>query len=189
MHRQQSAGRLRRALTATLAALLSLVILQGTSGAHGVDEFWLYDKSFWRHDAQDHEGLDNNHHQWHRRRGPYTRSEHRRFHHRQVIHDHRARHFNVPLEKQSGEASHFGGAYGACGKPLVGRYAAHPTWPCGTRVSVKAGDRYVIVRVLDRGPYAHGRVIDLSEKAFAELAPLGSGVIGVDIFRLAKKPR
>ncbi len=43
--------------------------------------------------------------------------------------------------------------------------AAHKTLPFGTKVRVtntKTG-RSVVVRINDRGPYAHGRVIDLSK--------------------------
>ncbi len=43
--------------------------------------------------------------------------------------------------------------------------AAHKTLPFGTKVKVtnaKTGQS-VVVRINDRGPYAHGRVIDLSK--------------------------
>ena len=42
--------------------------------------------------------------------------------------------------------------------------AAHRTLPFGTRVRVvnKKNGRSVVVRINDRGPYARGRVIDLS---------------------------
>ena len=48
--------------------------------------------------------------------------------------------------------------------------AAHPTMPLPSyaKVTNLANGREVVVRVNDRGPYAHGRVIDLSAKA-AEL--------------------
>jgi len=36
-----------------------------------------------------------------------------------------------------------------------------------------------VVTVTDRGPYIAGRVLDLSEAAFAALAPVGAGVIEV----------
>ncbi len=43
--------------------------------------------------------------------------------------------------------------------------AAHKTLPFGTRVRVtnKKTGQSVVVRINDRGPYAHGRVIDLSK--------------------------
>jgi rare lipoprotein A len=45
--------------------------------------------------------------------------------------------------------------------------AAHPTLPFGTLVQVEnlITGRSVIVRINDRGPYARGRIIDLSEAA------------------------
>jgi rare lipoprotein A len=45
--------------------------------------------------------------------------------------------------------------------------AAHRTLPFNTRVKVThaASGRSVIVRINDRGPFKHGRVIDLSERA------------------------
>ena len=58
--------------------------------------------------------------------------------------------------------------------------AAHRTLPLGTRLKVKHGDKFVIVRVNDRGPYHEDRILDLSEKAFSLLAPKGAGVIEVE---------
>jgi rare lipoprotein A len=44
--------------------------------------------------------------------------------------------------------------------------AAHRTLPFGTRVRVEgANGRSVVVRINDRGPFARGRVIDLSRAA------------------------
>jgi rare lipoprotein A len=45
--------------------------------------------------------------------------------------------------------------------------AAHKTLPFGTQVRVKneRTGKSVVVRINDRGPYAHGRVIDLSKAA------------------------
>jgi rare lipoprotein A len=39
---------------------------------------------------------------------------------------------------------------------------AHKTLPCGTRVTLRRGDRVVRVRVVDRGPYAGDREFDLT---------------------------
>jgi len=39
---------------------------------------------------------------------------------------------------------------------------AHKTLPCGTRVTLRRGDRVVRVRVVDRGPYVGGREFDLT---------------------------
>jgi rare lipoprotein A len=52
--------------------------------------------------------------------------------------------------------------------------AAHRTLPFGTRVTVFNRDngRSVVVRINDRGPFVHGRVIDLS--------PAAARALGVD---------
>jgi len=62
--------------------------------------------------------------------------------------------------------------------------AAHRTLPFGTKVRVvnKKTGKSVVVRINDRGPYAHGRVIDLS-KASAQAIGL-SGVTSVDVAQL-----
>jgi rare lipoprotein A len=56
--------------------------------------------------------------------------------------------------------------------------AAHRTLPFGTvvRVTYEATGESVTVRINDRGPYAHGRVIDLSREAAEEIGLLGAGV-------------
>jgi rare lipoprotein A len=62
-----------------------------------------------------------------------------------------------------------------------GLTAAHRTLPFGTRVRVtdpKSG-RSVIVTINDRGPFGHGRVIDVSLGAARELGMLGRGIIFV----------
>jgi uncharacterized protein YabE (DUF348 family) len=62
-----------------------------------------------------------------------------------------------------------------------GMVAAHQTLPFGTNVRVTntATGESVTVVINDRGPYIDGRVIDLSDDAFAQLAPLGAGTINV----------
>ncbi|MGB9388864.1 MAG: septal ring lytic transglycosylase RlpA family protein, partial [Xanthobacteraceae bacterium] len=49
--------------------------------------------------------------------------------------------------------------------------AAHPTLPFGTRLRVTnvINGRSVVVRINDRGPYVHGRVVDLSGSAAESL--------------------
>ncbi len=61
---------------------------------------------------------------------------------------------------------------------------AHKSLPFGTRLEVRYHGKVVQVRVTDRGPFIAGRVLDLSQGAFARLAPLGSGVITVQWRRL-----
>ena len=55
--------------------------------------------------------------------------------------------------------------------------AAHRTLPFGTLVRVHSlvNGREVDVRITDRGPYAHNRIIDVSRAAAAELGMLGLG--------------
>ena len=55
--------------------------------------------------------------------------------------------------------------------------AAHKTLPFGTQVRVKneRTGKSVVVRINDRGPYAHGRVIDLSKAAAEAVGILGIG--------------
>ncbi|HEV8309803.1 MAG TPA: septal ring lytic transglycosylase RlpA family protein [Methylomirabilota bacterium] len=59
--------------------------------------------------------------------------------------------------------------------------AAHRTLPLGTRLRVTnlENGRMVVVRVTDRGPYAPGRIIDLSLAAARTLGMLERGVARV----------
>ncbi|MDP3713705.1 MAG: septal ring lytic transglycosylase RlpA family protein [Mycobacteriales bacterium] len=52
--------------------------------------------------------------------------------------------------------------------------AAHKTLPFGTRLKVCRGERCVVVRINDRGPYAGGRVLDLSKAAAQQLGYSGT---------------
>ena len=75
---------------------------------------------------------------------------------------------------QVGEASWYSFA------PGDGLTAAHPWLSFGTVVTVTNLDngRTVQVVINDRGPFG-GRIIDLSQEAFARIAPLGQGVAQV----------
>ncbi|WP_274379056.1 septal ring lytic transglycosylase RlpA family protein [Altericroceibacterium spongiae] len=55
--------------------------------------------------------------------------------------------------------------------------AAHRTLPFGSKVKVTYGrtGKSVVVRINDRGPYAHNRVIDLSEAAARQIGIRGAG--------------
>jgi len=66
---------------------------------------------------------------------------------------------------------------------------AHRTLPFGTKVKVinLANGRSVKVRINDRGPYAQGRVIDLSKKAARKLGIVSTGVAPVEIQYKKKK--
>src|ERR1700677_3200853 len=53
---------------------------------------------------------------------------------------------------------------------------AHRSLPFGTKLRVTHGDRSVVVTVNDRGPFVHGRVLDLSTAAARAVGIAGSGV-------------
>lgn len=61
--------------------------------------------------------------------------------------------------------------------------AAHRSLPFGTRVRVTnlRNQRSVVVRINDRGPYARGRIIDLSRQAARQLGMLSAGVVPVRV--------
>ncbi|HPQ69916.1 MAG TPA: septal ring lytic transglycosylase RlpA family protein [bacterium] len=61
--------------------------------------------------------------------------------------------------------------------------AAHKTLPFGTYVEVTRLDngRKVVVKINDRGPFVHGRIIDLSKAAAQKLDMVRDGVAKVKI--------
>ena len=61
--------------------------------------------------------------------------------------------------------------------------AAHRSLPFGTKVRVtnRSNGKSVVVRINDRGPYASGRVIDLSRGAAQAVSMIGSGVVPVNL--------
>lgn len=61
--------------------------------------------------------------------------------------------------------------------------AAHKTLPFGTIVKVTnpSDEKWVNVRIIDRGPYVEGRILDLSTTAFEALAPLSRGIVEVTL--------
>ena len=65
--------------------------------------------------------------------------------------------------------------------------AAHPTLPIPSyvRVTNPANQRSVVVRVNDRGPFLHERVIDVSYTAAHKLGILGSGSAEVEVESIA----
>ncbi len=89
----------------------------------------------------------------------------------------------------SGYASWYGpgfdGAYSASGERFnqEALTAAHPSLPFGTQIRVTNMDNgnSVVVRVNDRGPYAHGRVIDLSAGAARVIGLIQAGVAPVSL--------
>ena len=54
--------------------------------------------------------------------------------------------------------------------------AAHRSLPFGTKLKVTHGGRSVVVTVNDRGPFVHGRVLDLSTGAARAVGLTGAGV-------------
>lgn len=60
--------------------------------------------------------------------------------------------------------------------------AAHKTLPFGSMVRVEnvANGKSVDVRINNRGPFIKGRDLDLTAKAFQEIAPLKQGVVKVN---------
>ena len=106
-----------------------------------------------------------------------------------------------PQEKQTGErsagiASWYGDAFHgrltANGEvyDMTHLTAAHPTMPLPSyaRVTNARNGSSVIVRVNDRGPFAHGRVIDLSRRAAELLDYTGQGVTRVDVEYIGRAP-
>lgn len=101
----------------------------------------------------------------------------------------------VPLRelapfRQSGIASWYGRRYHgqktSSGEPydMFAMTAAHPTLPIPSYVRVTRADtgKSVVVRVNDRGPFLHGRVIDLSYAAAwkLDIVAKGSGPVVVE---------
>jgi rare lipoprotein A len=71
--------------------------------------------------------------------------------------------------------------------------AAHRSLPLGTMVRVTRVDaagtpqsRPVVVRVNDRGPYAPGRILDLSLEAARRLGMLRAGVVRIRLEVLSR---
>lgn len=83
----------------------------------------------------------------------------------------------------TGVASYYGkrfaGRKTANGERFNPRYmtAAHKTLPFGSKVRVTnpRNGKFVIVRINDRGPYAHGRTIDLSRAAAKKIGLVKRG--------------
>jgi rare lipoprotein A (peptidoglycan hydrolase) len=83
------------------------------------------------------------------------------------------------------EASWYGpGLYGngvACGGTLrpgtIG--VAHKTLPCGSKVLVGYHGRFLMAKVIDRGPYIAGRALDLTYAAAEQLNFIDAGVANV----------
>jgi rare lipoprotein A len=97
---------------------------------------------------------------------------------------------------QTGRASYYSdrlaGHRTAAGEPYDpgALTAAHRTLPFGSIVDVSRADgRHVVVRINDRGPFAAGRIIDLSRRAASDLGILRAGVAEVVLRVVWMTPR
>ena len=91
--------------------------------------------------------------------------------------------------REAGKASYYGRE--AHGKPTASGEkfnmhaltAAHKTLPFDTKVRVtnRANNKSVVVRINDRGPFVAGRIIDLSYAAAKRIDMLAAGVTDVEI--------
>jgi len=95
---------------------------------------------------------------------------------------------SLPAQAAScGAASHYGQGDGYGGRITANgermnpyaMTAASPYLRLGSYVNVTHGGRTVRVRINDRGPYASGRILDLSYGAFSALANPSRGEINV----------
>ena len=85
---------------------------------------------------------------------------------------------------QQGKASYYGKAHHgkktASGKRfnMHAMTAAHRSLPFGTQLKVTSKDtgKSVIITINDRGPYAGGRILDLSQEAARQLGMIKQGV-------------
>lgn len=96
----------------------------------------------------------------------------------------------APSAKAScGLASHYGVSDGYGGQRTASgermnpyaMTAAHPYLKLGSYVNVTHNGKTIRVKINDRGPYAGGRILDLSYGAFAALSRPSKGVIDVCI--------
>jgi rare lipoprotein A len=101
------------------------------------------------------------------------------------------------LADETGVASWYGAAF--AGRPTAtgetfdpdAMTAAHPSLPLPSLIEVTNAEngRTAVVRVNDRGPFAHGRVLDVSRRAAEELGFLRAGQARVHIRYLGPAPR
>jgi rare lipoprotein A len=86
---------------------------------------------------------------------------------------------------QSGVASVYGGDRTASGQRMKagGMTAAHRTLPFGTSVTVVNSQNglAVVVRITDRGPFVHGRIIDLSPAAAHAIGVVGLAPVSLTV--------
>jgi rare lipoprotein A len=92
-----------------------------------------------------------------------------------------------PVYAESGRAAFYSGGRTASGERTGpnGLTAAHRTLPFGAKVRVTNhhNGKTVVVRIVDRGPYGRGRIIDVSRAAAVELDMISAGTVMVSIER------
>ncbi|MFA6990409.1 MAG: septal ring lytic transglycosylase RlpA family protein [Candidatus Gastranaerophilaceae bacterium] len=96
--------------------------------------------------------------------------------------------------KQSGLASWYGGRFNGRKTSDGSRFntteftAAHKTLPFGTLVKVSNlhNGKSCVVKINDRGPFVHNRIIDLSKASASQIGVLSRGVANVQIEVIGK---
>jgi peptidoglycan lytic transglycosylase len=90
-------------------------------------------------------------------------------------------------ENQVGLASVYSGGRTANGETAAPSHltAAHRSLPFGTmvRVTNRSTGRSVVVRINDRGPFVHGRVIDVTPAAAQQLGFSGIAPVALSVLR------
>lgn len=100
-------------------------------------------------------------------------------------------------QKEVGKASYYGNKFHGRRTSDGSRYhrdsltCAHRTLPFGTMIRVRnmANGREVVVKVTDRGPFARGRIVDLSYAAAKKIDMLQAGVTRVEVVPVNNKKR
>lgn len=113
----------------------------------------------------------------------FVSKEDKKKHHRHEKISHHPKHQKKIYSRNVGKASWYGPGFHGRRTASGERFnqfaltAAHKTLPLGTRVRVTnlATDESVVVRINDRGPYAKGRIIDLSRGAATAIGIKGVG--------------
>ncbi len=96
-------------------------------------------------------------------------------------------------DKQSGLASYYSEEYNGAETAYGTTYnknemvAAHKAYPFNSTVSVRneSNGKTVVVRIVDKGPFIRGRIIELSERAARELGMLGERTVPVELTLLS----
>ena len=119
-----------------------------------------------------------------------ARARHHHHHGHHVGSDQEAKSLTAPSAATghtfSGVASFYGNESGretASGQRFneTAMTCAHRSLPFGTKLKVSHGGRSVVVTVNDRGPFVHGRVLDLSTAAARALGIEGLGQVTAEV--------